>query len=53
MKKNLYIWDYLKTKKKRYIITMIRQIQANGYMKRVASMTEAERLDLAKRVGEW
>ena len=32
---------------------MIRQIQANEYMKRVASMTEAERLDLAKRVGEW
>ena len=32
---------------------MIRQIQANEYMKRVASMTEAERLELAKRVGEW
>ena len=32
---------------------MIRQIQANEYMKRVASMTEEERLDLAKRVGEW
>ena len=32
---------------------MIRQIQANEYMKRVASMTEVERLDLAKRVGEW
>ena len=32
---------------------MIRQIQANEYMKRVASMTEAERLALAKRVGEW
>lgn len=32
---------------------MIRQIQANEYMKRVASMTEAERLDLSKRVGEW
>ena len=32
---------------------MIRQIQANEYMKRVASMTEAERLDLTKRVGEW
>lgn len=32
---------------------MIRQIHSNEYMKRVASMTEAERLDLAKRVGEW
>lgn len=32
---------------------MIRQIQANEYMKRVASMTEAERLILVKRVGEW
>ena len=32
---------------------MIRQIQANEYMKRVASMTEAERLALVKRVGEW
>ena len=32
---------------------MIRQIQANEYMKRVASMTEAERLALDKRVGEW
>ncbi len=32
---------------------MIRQIQSNEYMKRVASMTEAERLALAKRVGEW
>ena len=32
---------------------MIRQIQANEYLKRVASMTEVERLELAKRVGEW
>ena len=32
---------------------MIRQIQANEYLKRVASMTEVEKLALAKRVGEW
>ena len=32
---------------------MIRRIQANEYLKRVASMTEAERLALDKRVGEW
>lgn len=32
---------------------MIRQIQANEYLKRVASMTEVEKLALAKRVVEW